>query len=245
MGVRSARVTKICKITLEYTMKISQRMQDNDLTIPNQTWGIFLISILGLFLETLFIRWVGTEIRIFAYLQNTILIVCFLGLGMGMFTSSKPIELKQSLIPLTVFMVAMAIPATRTTLGSISEMLSSFGDFVIWSGGNAGDFSEHVLFIIIGLALTYGVLILIVDTFVPLGRILGRLMNADSNPIWAYSINIFGSILGTWLFVLLSFFYQPPFVWFLIAAGLLAIFVLWSNHNKKINFALLALIMVL
>src|SRR5689334_23732960 len=91
-------------------MKTSQPMQDNDLTIPNQTWGIFVISILGLFLETLFIRWIGTEIRIFAYLQNTILVVCFLGLGIGMFTASKPIEIKQSLIPMTVFLCLMAIP---------------------------------------------------------------------------------------------------------------------------------------
>src|SRR5689334_12969140 len=91
-------------------MKTSQPIQDNDLTIPDQTWGIFLISILGLFLETLFIRWIGTEIRIFAYLQNTILVVCFLGLGLGMFTSSRPIEIKQSLIPMTVLLLLMAIP---------------------------------------------------------------------------------------------------------------------------------------
>jgi hypothetical protein len=89
------------------------------------------------------------------------------------------------------------------------------------------------------------VLVLIVDTFVPIGRILGRLMNAPGNPIWAYSVNILGSILGTWLFVLLSFFYQPPFIWFLFAALLLGIFVLWSKRDKKINVALLAGCLVL
>src|SRR5512142_969076 len=100
--------------------KTSQPFQDKDLTIPNQTWGIFLISILGLFLETLFIRWIGTEIRIFAYLQNTILVVCFLGLGIGMFTSSRPIEIKQSLLPLAIFLFLMAIPVTRLALGRTS-----------------------------------------------------------------------------------------------------------------------------
>ena len=44
---------------------------------------LFLISVVGLFLELLLIRWITTEIRIFAYLQNTVLVVCFLGLGMG------------------------------------------------------------------------------------------------------------------------------------------------------------------
>lgn len=118
-------------------MNTSQPLEDNVLKIPSQSWGIFLISILALFLETLFIRWIGTEIRIFAYLQNTILVVCFLGLGLGAFTSSKPIQIKQSLIPMTVFLLLMTIP------------------------------------------------------------------------IWAYSVNIFGNIPGTWSFVLLSFFYQP------------------------------------
>ena len=226
-------------------METSQVMRDNDLAIPNQTLGIFLISILGLFLETLFIRWVGTEIRIFAYLQNTILVVCFLGLGIGMFTSSQPIEIKQSLIPMTVFLCLMALPLTRLVLGSISEILSTFGDFVIWTGQETNNINQSLILLVAGLILTYGVLILIVDIFVPIGRILGRLMNINRNPIWAYSINIFGSILGTWSFVLLSFSYQPPFVWFLIMAVLLAVFIFWSNRDRKINFALLALLLIL
>jgi len=44
---------------------------------------------LGLFLEMLLIRWIGTEVRIFAYLQNTILVACLLGLGLGCFTVAR------------------------------------------------------------------------------------------------------------------------------------------------------------
>ncbi len=222
--------------------KASQPFQDNDIAVPNQTWGIFIVSILALFLETLFIRWIGTEIRIFAYLQNTILVVCFLGLGIGMFTSSRPIDIKHSLIPMAVLLFLMAIPQTRSVLGNISEMLSTLADLVIWSGNQTSDAGRQIVLLSIGLVLTYDVLVLIVDSFIPLGRILGRLMNASSNPIWAYSVNIFGSLLGTWAFVLLSFFYQPPFVWFLIAGGLLSIFILGSKRDKTLNFALLALI---
>jgi len=218
---------------------------DSDLNIPNQTWGIFFISVLGLFLELLFIRWIGTEIRIFAYLQNTILVVCFLGLGLGMFTASKPIVLKQSLIPLTFLLALMAIPITRSALGSTSDLLSVLSDLVIWYNAVTSDTKTATLFIVMGLALTYFILALIVDIFVPLGRIIGRLMNAHSNPIWAYSVNIFGSILGTWLFVLLSFFYQPPFSWFLIAGTFIAVFIVWSNKSKGVNLALLGIIVIL
>ena len=218
---------------------------DADLNIPNQTWGVFFISVLGLFLELLFIRWIGTEIRIFAYLQNTILVACFLGLGLGMFTSSKPIELKQSLIPLTFILALMAIPITRSALGSTSDMLSVLSDLVIWFNAVVSDTKTTILYLVLGLALTYFTLALIVDAFVPIGRIIGRLMNAHSNPIWIYSVNIFGSILGTWLFVILSFFYQPPLTWFLIFAILTIIFITWSNRDKKINLALLVTIVIL
>jgi spermidine synthase len=217
----------------------------DDLVFPGESWGIFLVSILGLFLEMLFIRWIGTEIRIFAYLQNTILVVCFLGMGLGMFTSSRKIELKQSLIPLVILLLLMAIPATRTALGSASELLSASGGLVIWYGGTAGDAGVNLLYLITGLILTFVVLILIVDTFVPIGRILGRLMNASPNSIQAYSINVFGSILGTWSFVVLGYFYQPPFVWFLIAGALLLVMVFWSQRDRRLNVGLLALAVVL
>jgi spermidine synthase len=139
----------------------------------------------------------------------------------------------------------MAIPITRKALGSTSEMLSTLGDLVIWTDTDVANLGTRILLLLVGLVLTTGVLILIVDIFVPLGRILGRLMNTNSNPIWAYSVNIFGSILGTWLFVLLSYFYQPPFLWFIIAVGLLAIFVFWSKRDRQLNFALLTIILVL
>jgi hypothetical protein len=103
----------------------------------NRIWVIFLISVLGLFLEMLLIRWIGTEIRIFAYLQNTILVVCFLGLGLGSFTCRQPINLRQSLIPLFILLILMAIPIVRIALGNISELLSVLDDFVIWGSVTA------------------------------------------------------------------------------------------------------------
>lgn len=226
-------------------MNTSHSYKDNDLSIPHQSTAILLISLLGLFLETLFIRWIGTEIRIFAYLQNTILVVCFIGLGIGMFTSSRPIDLKQSLISIALFLLIMAIPSTRSALSTISEMLSSLGDLVIWAQFETNDAFRRILFPMAGLVMTYGTLILIVDAFVPLGRLLGRLMNAHPNPIWAYSINIAGSVLGTWAFVLISYLYQPPFVWFLIAAGLFAVLILWSNGNRRIQAGLLGSLLLL
>ena len=40
----------------------------------NRTWAVFLIGVLGLFTELMLVRWISTEIRIFAYLQNTVIV---------------------------------------------------------------------------------------------------------------------------------------------------------------------------
>src|SRR5262245_1057181 len=108
----------------------------------------------------LLIRWIGTEVRIFAYLQNTVLVTCFLGLGIGCFTSRQNINIRQSLISLTFLLALMAIPLTRANFLHISEFLSTLGDMVIWAGGlNTTDSLKNILFVILGLALTYALLI--------------------------------------------------------------------------------------
>src|SRR5438094_8396788 len=85
------------------------------------TTALFLISVLGLFLELLLIRWVSTEIRIFAYLQNAVLVVCILGLGMGCWDCRKPFALRDILIPLSLLVVLLSLPPTRVGLGKVSE----------------------------------------------------------------------------------------------------------------------------
>ncbi len=44
---------------------------------------LLLLSVLALFLELLIIRWLATEVRIFAYFKNLPLMSAFLGLGLG------------------------------------------------------------------------------------------------------------------------------------------------------------------
>jgi len=94
---------------------------------------LFLISVLALFMELLLIRWIGTEINIFAYLQNTILVVCFMGLGMGCLSSKQPIIIRNTLIPLCLLLFLMTFPLTRGSLQKISLLLASTGDLVAWS----------------------------------------------------------------------------------------------------------------
>jgi hypothetical protein len=53
---------------------------------PPERWNLstlFLASALTLFAELALIRWVATEIRVFAYVKNLALLLCFLGFGLG------------------------------------------------------------------------------------------------------------------------------------------------------------------
>jgi hypothetical protein len=213
----------------------------------NRTWTLFLVSVLGLFLELLLIRWIGTEIRIFAYLQNTVLVTCFLGLGMGCLTCRKPVTIRQLLWPLVGLSLLLAIPVSRAGLGKITEMLTVLSDFLIWSYGVASGPLPRVVPVVAGLGLTFVLLVLIWDIFVPIGRLVGRLLDDHPQTIWAYSVNVVGSLVGIWLFVLLSALSLPPAAWFAVTAGLIGALIALGQPGRsaRLDTALLGALVVL
>ena len=171
--------------------------------------ALFLISVLGLFLELLLIRWIGTEINLFAYLQNTILVVCFMGLGMGCMTCRQPIVLRNGLIPLLVLVLLLSIPLTNGALRQVSLLLRTLDELQPLEIVTITNPDSAVFAVPIGLAITFGIMFLVWQIFVPIGRILGRLLDDHPSPIEAYSYNILGSLVGIWAFVLLGIGYHP------------------------------------
>ena len=206
---------------------------------------IFWISLLGLYLELLFIRWIGTEIRIFAYLQNTVLVVCFLGLGIGLFTSRRPIRVRRGLISLAILALALAIPHTRLLLAETSSFLSVLGEINIWDAGGTHSTTGAATRLLLGLGLTFLMMILVLEPFIPIGRLLGRLLDGHSRPLIAYSVNVAGSLAGIWLFVGLSRLSQPPSTWFLVLVALVLPALLTRRPLDWISLVLLACIVPL
>jgi len=212
-----------------------------------QTAILFLVSVLGLFLELMLIRWIGTEIRIFAYLQNTILVVCFLGLGMGCLTCRKPIAIRRLLVSLFILVLLLAIPESRSTLGGLTSLLTAMGDLIIWDYWVAKNPMWTFFSIAAGLALAYLLMVLIANIFVPIGRLIGSLMEDHPGTIWAYSVNVAGSLAGIWLFVLLSALKQPPVVWLGLVAALVVSLIVahvggrasWGNVTLALSIVVL------
>jgi spermidine synthase len=203
------------------------------LTMPrhsaSQIASLFLVSVLGLFLELMLLRWVGTEVRIFAYLQNTVLVVCFLGLGLGCLTCRRPFRVGGLLGPLLMLTMLMAVPTTRSLLAGISERLRALGDLVIWGEEIATSPARVYREVGTGLALTALLMALIGSLFVPIGRLMARRIDEHPRAVWAYSVNVAGSLLGTWLFVGLSAVEAPPVAWFATAALLTLPFLSWRG----------------
>ena len=211
------------------------------------TWILILVSVLGLYLELALIRWIGTEVRIFAYLQNTVLVVCFMGLGIGCLTCRKPVAIRDLLLPLSVLVLLMALPPSRILLAAITRMLGVLDDLIIWDQSMGASPVRTVVALAIGLTLGFLLLVLIGDIFIPIGRLMGRLMDEHPRTIWAYSVNVAGGLVGIWLFVLLSAVDQPPVVWFGVAGTLLLALIAACSQRgfQRLDMALTLGIVIL
>jgi SAM-dependent methyltransferase len=185
---------------------------------------ILIVSALILFLELVMIRWIGTEIRIFAYLGNLVLVVCFFGVGLGCYWSTRPTSFGRMGLNLFLLITLVANPLRWEALEFrfVTYLFNGSEDAPIWqemTGAGGLDF-------VAGIILVGILLYLLALVFVPLGQILGRSMQDAPQVIRAYSINIAGSLAGAWLFNGLSWLSTPPTTWMLVVAALLAMTLL-------------------
>jgi spermine/spermidine synthase len=188
---------------------------------------LVLVSFLILFLEISLIRYLSTEIRIFAYVNNLVLLACFLGMGLGCCRadSEAPLTLTSASLAVTLLLLALPlrVPFQGKPLHPFRDaptLLSVFSDSPIWYEFRSGN---EVLATMAGLSATLVIFLLVLIAFVPLGRRLGGLMDAHPRVVRAYSINVAAGLAGLWLFGILSFASLPPWVWFAMTGISLAL----------------------
>src|SRR5207248_7204015 len=95
---------------------------------------LFGVSFATLYIEIMLIRWIGTEVRIFAYFQNLALITCFLGFGLGCYWSGRRKSLLLSLVSLTLLVCLVQAPSEtwQRFLRLLSNQLSISPDVTQW-----------------------------------------------------------------------------------------------------------------
>lgn len=188
----------------------------------------------------LLIRWLGTELRILAYVQNTILVVCFLGLGVGCGRTERNVSPHEIWLPLTLLYFLILTPLTRPLMQNISNYLSVLDDTVIWYQAIANSTSQKMYALFLGTILSFVVLLLVFDVFDKLGQVLANEFATHSHTVFRYSINILGSLVGTLLFALLSYLSTPPLVWTIAASALMFLVFFSVSGVKKLSLLLLA-----
>ena len=172
------------------------------------------------------IRWIGTEVRVFAYFQNLALIACFLGFGLGCYWAARHKSLIFSLFGIAGLVILAEAPLRRWQdfLIALSARLSVSPDAAMWGymGELAGPTSWFLL-LLASVTATAIFLLLLLITMIPLGQWTGFYLDRASNPIQAYSANLLGSVAGIWIFAGMSFLWLSPVCWFALAMALLVL----------------------
>ena len=200
---------------------------------------LILVSGLGLFVEMMMIRWVSSEIRIFAYFKNFVLIACFLGFGLGCYLSRR----RWNALPLVVppLLIALLVKAPwaglRKLVQILPALLGASSEVNIWGVPALPKDAGSLAALAIGVALTVPLFTLIALFFLPFGQMVGWYLENAVQGIRAYTTNVLASLAGIALYTALCFWYQPPPVWFLVATALM-IALMWPLKRIAMAVAL-------
>jgi hypothetical protein len=202
---------------------------------------LFVASFATLYIEIMMIRWIGTEVRIFAYIQNLALICCFLGFGLGCYWSSRRKNVLVSLVAIASLAVLVLTPfdTWQTFLTQLSNQLSISPDAAQWGYVSPHTRTTLVLFVAASVVAMATFLLLLVVAMVPLGQWVGYYLDVAPNPIRAYTVNLLGSLAGIWLFACLWFYWFPVTYWF--ALGFLVL-IFMQRPSRRFAVAAVALL---
>ncbi len=200
---------------------------------------LFLASFLALYFELVVIRYLSTEIRVFAYLKNLALVASFFGIGLGMILGKSPKTMKRffPLLALSLFLlIAFASPLKLTHLPVPGGQYEMFGKPLQAPSGLWGILLVPFM-VWIFFAVVAGVLNLVVVFFLAIGGLIGERL-AHVEPLRGYGINLAGSLAGILAFTALSFSATPPVVWILVGIAAAVPFFI-HERSSLAAFALL------
>jgi len=193
-----------------------------------------LISFVSLFLELVIIRWLASEVRIFAYFKNLPLFAAFLGLGAGFIIAPS----RRNYFRYTpLFLLASVLVIGLAPRFGYTHII--FADpyeyYLLGGWKNPSAFN-----MVGGLGLLAGVFALIVCLFVGIGEKVGEYLDA-ANPLSAYSINVAAGLAGVLAYTILSYMRTGPAVWVLVAILPLIPFF-WRSRNILVLAAIVIVV---
>jgi spermidine synthase len=207
--------------------------------------ALFLASFLALYFELVVIRYLSTEVRVFAYLKNLALIASFFGIGLGM-VLGKPPKAVRRFFPLVT--AALFLLITFASPLGLTHLAVPGGDYRMFGNWAQPPQGHWLIVWVVLMVLEYftvvpGLMYLVVAFFVVLGGIVGERL-ARIPPLQGYGVNLAGSLAGIVAFTVVSLLGSRPAIWVLI--GLLAMVPFFLRERWAIAvFALVVCAMAL
>jgi spermidine synthase len=195
-----------------------------------------LASFLTLFAELALIRWISTEVRIFAYVKNLALLLCFLGFGIGCALAKQRVRWRSSVIALIGLVMVVRWPwGGGKVFEGLSEALGAGKDIDIWATGTVRNWPEFL----ISTALVAVMFLLLTFVFVPMGQVVSAGIDYAPDTLRGYSWNLAFSLAGILAFFAVSWMGLPPAVWITII--FLVVALLQDQVRQGIFLASLAI----
>jgi len=236
--MHTALIIRIVGFVLAATLLIGYRFLRPRTPGPSpvpEEWGLatlLLASALTLFAELAIIRWVATEVRVFAYVKNLALLLCFLGFGLGCALARQRTRWLTATKALVGLIVVVRLPwYSERVMEHLSQTLGAGRDLELWSAKSGSDWTGFLL----AAAITAALLLLITYIFIPLGQTVSRQIELAPRPLLGYSWNLAGSLVGIVSFFGASWMALPPSVWFVTALACIAL--LQSTRREQILLA--------
>ena len=193
---------------------------------------LILISVGSLFMEMMMIRWVSSEIRIFAYFKNFVLVACFLGFGLGCYFSRRRVQFMATIAPLMLLALILKAPisALRRSVSALPSLLGASVEVHVWG---LPALPTNWWGMLLALTFVVPLFALIATAFIPFGQLVGWYLENAPKGVAAYTVNVLASLAGIAAFTLLCFLNCPPWVWFLVS-GVLSVIAFWRSRRARI-----------
>lgn len=170
------------------------------------SWLIGLTTFGILALELALIRWTSSQVRVFAYFNNMVLIAAFLGMGLGVALGRRHPGLVHLVLPI---MLLLAVPLAFSESWGLVHLVFPDQSISLWGGERlAADPLVFARNLAIFLGLLLGVVLVFVCAGAPLGCLFQRLP-----VLQAYQWDLAGSLLGILAFTATSWLEAGPGVW--------------------------------
>lgn len=174
-------------------------------------WRVGLTTFGILALELALIRWTSSQVRVFAYFNNLVLVCAFLGMGLGVALGRRWPGLVHVTLPA---LLALALPLAFSEELGLVHLQFPDRSIMLWGAERvAADGWVFARSLAVFLALLVAVVGVFVCAGAPLGVLFARLP-----ALRAYHADLLGSLVGVAAFTAASWWDAGPGTWLLLGA---------------------------